>query len=414
VRTRPWERGAPAAASQAPPPAPDVANLTVQPASGVLDVGGSLQLAAAARDSVGQAVTAAVTWTSDAPAVASVSSGGLVQALAPGEAHIRAEVGTVQSEAVVSVAAAAPAPAPTTPGTPPATVAQIRVDGAPSSLAVGGAALLRAVALDRRNAPVAGDPVTWESSDNARASVTPQGLVTARAPGTVVITARSGSVTRTVPIEIAAPQPASVSVSSAPGPLSVGSSTRLTATVLAEDGRPLSVPLTWRTSDARVATVSDGVVSAVGGGTATITASAGARDGSTVVRVTAPEPAPAPAPANNPPPAAVDPRDAIAALIQQYARALESKQLSEVRRVYPGIPSDQANQVDQTLRSLEQLRVQLRIDNLDLAGDNDATARVSGEYQFYSRENRRTEHLPVNLQMTLEKSGNTWRIRSIR
>ena len=109
----------------------------------------------------------------------------------------------------------------------------------------------------------------------------------------------------------------------------------------------------------------------------------------------------------------MDDRTAIDAVIQRYARALETKQLSEVRAVYPGMRPEQETHFTQTLRTLEQLRVVLRIGSLGVVGD-EATAAISGTYDFYSPENRRTEHLPVNFTATLDRGTNGWQIRSIR
>ena len=396
---------------------PTVASLAVDPATGTIDVNASLQLAAFARDANGQPLSMSIIWTSADPAIASVSPTGLVVARAPGTVSIRAAAGGMESGALLTIGAALPRSTVadrSPPGGGPV-VANIRVDGAPASLAIGGSAQLRAVALDGRGAPM-GTSVRWTSTDPSRATVTAAGLVTGVGAGDAVVVARGESVERPVTIRILAAKAASVVVSAAPGTLTVGSSTRLSASAQGSDGRPLDADLTWRTADARVATVNDGVVIAVGAGTTSIFAAADGREGSTTVRVVAPEvvsrPTPDPAPVSR---AVVDPREGADAAIQSYARALESRQISEVRKVYPGIQPDQEATLTNTLRSLEQLKVTLRISSLDVRGGGEsAIANVSGQYEFFSRENRRTERLPVNIVATLDSGPNGWTIRQIR
>ncbi len=68
--------------------------------------------------------------------------------------------------------------------------------------------------------------------------------------------------------------------------LDVGASTRLTATVAPSDATNKTV--TWSSSDASVATVSDGTVTAVAEGTTTVTATAGGKSATCTVTVNVP------------------------------------------------------------------------------------------------------------------------------
>jgi WD40 repeat protein len=70
-----------------------VAAVTVTPATASLVIGGTQQLTASARDATGAALAGRpVTWTSSTPAVASVSTTGVVTALAVGTATITASI----------------------------------------------------------------------------------------------------------------------------------------------------------------------------------------------------------------------------------------------------------------------------------------------------------------------------------
>ena len=78
--------------------APPVATtLSITPPSPRVYVGGTAQLTGTVRDQYGNPMTAAVTWSSDHPAVATVSAGGLVTAVGPGTTTIRAASGSLSA-----------------------------------------------------------------------------------------------------------------------------------------------------------------------------------------------------------------------------------------------------------------------------------------------------------------------------
>ena len=81
-------------------------SITVSGGSTVV-AGSTLQLIAAARDQVGKAMTGVFTWASDATAVATVSTSGLVTGVAAGSANITASAGGVNGTAAITVTAAA-------------------------------------------------------------------------------------------------------------------------------------------------------------------------------------------------------------------------------------------------------------------------------------------------------------------
>jgi trimeric autotransporter adhesin len=73
------------------PVSSQVATVVVTPETSVLTVGGTLQLVASTRD-VGGAplIGRVVAWSSDAPDIATVSSAGVVTAIAPGLVRLSA------------------------------------------------------------------------------------------------------------------------------------------------------------------------------------------------------------------------------------------------------------------------------------------------------------------------------------
>ena len=115
--------------------------------------------------------------------------------------------------------------------------------------------------------------VSWKSDDTAVATVDQNGKVTAVGAGTATITATTedGKYTATCTVKVSPAPVAANGVTLTPDKttLNVGEKQTLTATVLPADATNKNV--TWVSSDTSVATVENGVVTAVGKGTATIT-----------------------------------------------------------------------------------------------------------------------------------------------
>src|SRR5207244_512790 len=89
------------------------------------------------------------------------------------------------------------------------------------------------------------------------------------------------------------------------------------------------------------------------------------------------EPPPAP-PVARPP---ADPRVEIKSLIADYARALGSRDLAEIRRVYPALTSTEQATFSQFFESVSDLKADLTINRLIIAGGS-ADAFVSGVYEY--------------------------------
>jgi len=92
--------------STAPDTSAGVASVSLNITSAQLGVGQTMQLVATPLTSTGTVTTGTATWSSGAPAVASVSASGLVTALTAGSATITATVGGHAGTATVIVSAA--------------------------------------------------------------------------------------------------------------------------------------------------------------------------------------------------------------------------------------------------------------------------------------------------------------------
>ncbi len=156
----------------------------VLPDTSLLAVGSQVQLVAVARDSFGAPITGRpAVWSSDNPAVASVSETGLVTALTAGEAHIQAAMDRWTGTAIVQVATAL------------APVDSIEVTPESATVAVNGVVQLSAVLRDAAGNILRFRRVDWQTGAPAVAGVSGESggtaLVTAVSLGTATITAIS-------------------------------------------------------------------------------------------------------------------------------------------------------------------------------------------------------------------------------
>ena len=127
--------------------------------------------------------------------------------------------------------------------------------------------------------------VMWSSSDTSVATVDNDGTVTAIGEGSATITADASGKTATCEVTVTVPV-SSVSLSQSSLALIKGESATLTATVNPSDATNKTV--TWSSSNIYVARVTNGLVEAVAGGSAVITARAGGEQATCSVTVTVP------------------------------------------------------------------------------------------------------------------------------
>jgi len=259
---------------------PPISAVVVSPAGPQIFVGGTVDLDAQVTNSAGQVVLGApLSWRSLSPDVATVDASGVVTGVAPGTAEIEATSEGKVGTTTVTVSAVPVRSVTVTPST--------------AELTVGQTVQLTATPRDADNQPLAGRDIAWASIDAGIATVSSTGLVTAVAPGTVNITATSEGRTGTAQITVKPAPVQAVTVSPNTATLVVGQERTLTAAVTGAGGEPLDRPVTWSSSDTRVAVVeSDGAaasakVIAVAVGRATITASSGGMSGTAAITVNA-------------------------------------------------------------------------------------------------------------------------------
>ena len=161
------------------------------------------------------------------------------------------------------------------------------------SLEVGEEALI-ALEITDLDGTVLDRSANWASSNAAIALVDSDGVVTATGVGQATVVAEVEGVVASVPVSVGGPDPIATTIEITPleSTLAAGESVQLTAAVFDEAGAPMpGAPVTWATSDPCAATVGpDGVVEALGGGEAMITAESGDAVGSATVEVLYGEP----------------------------------------------------------------------------------------------------------------------------
>ena len=111
------------------------------------------------------------------------------------------------------------------------------------------------------------------------------------------------------------------------------------------------------------------------------------------------------------PPVIENPRPLIEGAIQSYARALESRDVQQVRRAYAGLTAQQAQVWRDFFGMVTDMKVDLAIKQLQITGDV-AEAQVEGFNQFV--QGRRPQRQPVSFHATLDRTSGAWRIASIR
>lgn len=256
---------------------PSVKSVSVEPARVTLDSkGASVELKAVARDDKGQAIDPSkvkVAWSSAAPQTASVDAVGVLVAQRSGETTVTASVGEVKGTAPVVVSIPV----------------SISVSAVSSDARPGDTVLLKVTVVDDTGKPVTVPrTITWTSSDAGVARVA-DGKVETVGPGSATITAATGALKGVATVTVRIPEFARLSLAPAKTQ-TVKKGDRLTFKVAALDKKGQKVggvPVAWKSSDPRVATVSsDGVVTAVKKGSAKITASSSGKSATVGVTVT--------------------------------------------------------------------------------------------------------------------------------
>lgn len=263
--------------SQLGPESLGVERVEVAPSVAELVPGGSQTVTARVFNTDGAQVTGRrVFWSSQNPAVATVTQAGVITAVGTGTTQVAASSGGRSGIVAVTVQ--------------PRPVALVRVTPNATNVVAGATVRLTAEPLDGTGAVIPGRVVAWSSGDAAIATVDNTGLVTGVSPGNVTIRATAGGIDGSASVTVVPAPIASIDLAPGVVTLNVGESVTLAATPRDAAGQALTGrQLTWSSSDNTVATVSSaGAVTGIASGPATITVSApGAGPGGTTPSRTA-------------------------------------------------------------------------------------------------------------------------------
>jgi eukaryotic-like serine/threonine-protein kinase len=315
---------------------------------------------------------------------------------------------------------------------PPAVPSRIEIRPArPPAISQGQSVALAATVRDTSGAAIAGARVTWTSADPRVATVDPvRGVVRGVGAGATRITARDGAVTATLTVSVAPPAVdpaivASVDIADV-RPLTVGESARVTASARNAAGDPApGAAIEWSSSNPSVASITqEGMLTARGAGSATIRASAGGRTADRAVTVRAREVASRPDTPAAPPPSAptvkseAELRTEILAVVATYTRAIQTRDTSLIRRVFPNAGSELMSRWQATFNDARgNIQVtgaapQILDTPRDAAGAQ-VRARVKNSARFSPKAGRSEQSFPVEFTATLQRDGGTWRITRI-
>ena len=219
-----------------------------------------------------------ITWSSSNKNVATVSSTGKITAKAEGTTTITAKTSNGKKASIkVTVTKKF------------VNVTGVTLDKDSASLTVGETITLKAT-VSPSNAT--NPKVTWSSSDSSVASVS-GGKVTAKGAGTAIITVTTSDGNKKDVFNVTVKEKeiikvTNITLSKDSLNLETGQSETITATITPDNATDKTIK--WSTNDSSIATVSDGKITAIGAGTATITATSsdGNKTATCIVKVTAP------------------------------------------------------------------------------------------------------------------------------
>jgi uncharacterized protein YjdB len=246
------------------------ASAVVSPSTLTLQTGAPQTLTATIKNVSGAVLALSPTsWTSSAPAIATVNSSGVVTWVAQGTTNVAAHYNAIVSNNCVVTAA---------PDVAAVTAASVAVSPTTMTVVNGAPQQLTAVIKNAAGTALALSPTSWTSSDPTKATVNGSGLVTWAAAGSTNVAAHYNAlvsnncaVTAAVDVDTIA---ASVVISPTTLSLQSGAPQTLNAVIKNASGTALALtPTSWTSSDPSKATVnSTGLVTWVAAGSTNVAA----------------------------------------------------------------------------------------------------------------------------------------------
>jgi PGF-pre-PGF domain-containing protein len=252
--------------------APVITRIDLLPITATIKGGNNQQMNATAYDQYNDEINVTFTYTSSNTSIVTVSTTGLVNAIGVGIATINASNGNISNTSTITVLAA---PALT------------RIDLLPTSvnLTVDNTQQMNATAYDQYDDEM-NVTITYTSNDTTVATVSETGLVTAIGAGNATINATSESVSNVSTIMVEVPELTTITLLPTSAGISINNTLQMTATTYDQFGFVMNEEINYTSSNASFATVSaTGLVTGIGVGSATITATSGLINDTSVITV---------------------------------------------------------------------------------------------------------------------------------
>jgi len=255
----------------------NLVSIALSPLSPSIALGRTQQFTATGTYSDGttQNLTSSVTWSSSAPAAASVTSGGLATSLKQGATTITAASGSISGSTTLTV---------TSP-----VLMSITVSPATAAIALGTTQQYKATGTysDSSTQDLTAT-ATWGSTIPTVAGVSSGGLASGAGQGSTTITAAVGTIAGTSTLTVGPPALVSLAITPANASFALGTALPLKATGTYTDGSTLDVTssVTWSTANSAIATVnSQGLATSAAVGSTSVNATLGSISGTTTLTV---------------------------------------------------------------------------------------------------------------------------------
>lgn len=252
-----------------------VASVTIAPLSFSMEGGDTTRLRATPKAANGSDLSGrTITWSSGDPAIASVSTTGLVTGFSVGTTTVTASAEGKRGSATVTVLTPSVASIAITPSTP--------------TLIIGTNRQLTATLRDARGQNLAGRNVVWTTFDASTVSVSAAGVINAvKVGGPVTISATSEGKVAMLAVTSTLPAAARVTVTGGTPELNEGATLQLSAVATDAGGVAMAGKvITWVSDSSAIATVDEtGLVRTLRTGTVRIRARADSAEATVTIAV---------------------------------------------------------------------------------------------------------------------------------
>ena len=245
-----------------PQPAPVLTSIAVSSVATTYVAGTQSSVTVTGTYSNGQtAVLSGISWVSSNPGVASINASGLLTALSEGVTTLSASIGNQTASAAITIIAPS--------------LTSIEITSAATSVPAGLTIQFSARGTFNNGATQTLNDASWLSSSPSIASVSSTGLAQGVSAGSVTISAQKDGISANVAVTVSAAALQAINVQVTNANPALGTSTAAQAFGSFTDNTTRGIAVTWVSSNDQVVTLDDqGVITTVGIGQATISASA--------------------------------------------------------------------------------------------------------------------------------------------